>query len=242
MKEKCSYCILAMAFKNWYKELMCAQYLLTSWAAELAEKYNISIPVGTSPEHEVSFRSLPYSAAIVIVNQGGERQFQKMNFSLVPSWSTEAKVKFATHNARIETVLEKPSWRQSFLSRRCLVPLTEFVESIYENKYAGNMVKFSDINNRILTAAGIWDSWADPKTQKITQSFAILTQEPPDYIWQAGHDRCPIFLKDEAFDTWLDPNLKEGPQLLNFLKQNTDPIDFKTEIDRPLKPGWQKRR
>ncbi|MBY0555370.1 SOS response-associated peptidase [bacterium] len=217
---------------------MCAQYVLTTWASELARKYNIEI----GDDFNLNFRVLPYSPSIVIVNHNNKRQFQKMNFSLVPSWSKESKVKFATHNARIETILEKPSWKTPFVSKRCLVPITVFVESIYENKYAGHMVRFSEVNNSVLTAAGIWDSWLDSSTQTIVNSFAIITDEPPSYIAEAGHDRCPVFLNEDTMFEWINPKNNSPEFLINFLKINKRIVDFKAEIDRPLKEGWENRK
>ncbi|MEQ1723426.1 MAG: SOS response-associated peptidase family protein [Pseudobdellovibrio sp.] len=217
---------------------MCAQYVLKTKASQLAEKYNIQI----SDDFNLDFRVMPYSPAIVIVNHNNRLQFQKMNFSLIPSWSKESKLKFATYNARVETILEKPTWKTPFLSKRCLVPVTQFVESIYENTYAGNMVKFSDANNSVLTAAGIWDSWLDTSNQTIVNSFAIITDEPPQFISEAGHDRCPIFLKDESLHEWLNPRNNSPDFLLKFLKNNKPIVDFKTEIERPLKEGWETRK
>lgn len=53
-----------------------------------------------------------------------------MRYSLVPNWSKEAKVKFATHNARLESIDEKPTWKTVFSEQHCLVPLTDFIEPI----------------------------------------------------------------------------------------------------------------
>ncbi len=67
-------------------------------------------------------------APVIIQNEA-----KLMRFSLIPSWSKEPKVKFATHNARIETVLEKPTWRKPFEKKHCLIPIDYFIEPIYES-------------------------------------------------------------------------------------------------------------
>ena len=217
---------------------MCAQYILNCWASELAQKYSVPI----QEDSKVEFRALPYSPAIVVV-ENQTRQFQKMKFSLVPAWSEVPKLKFATHNARIETILQKPTWKQAILSQHCLIPMSEFVESVVENKYAGNMVKFSGTQGALLTAAGLWDRWTDPDTQEVLHSFTIITDEPSDFIRDVGHDRSPLFLKEEAFSNWLQPSKQAADtNWVEFLKHNRYHPELKVEIDRPLKAGWEKRK
>ena len=104
---------------------MCSQYALKVEAKTLSEKYNVQIPALLSAIDE---RFLPYKTAPVIVRTNGFEKLTPMNFSLVPSWSKEPKVKFATHNARIETITEKPTWKIPFKKQHCVVPMTRFFE------------------------------------------------------------------------------------------------------------------
>ena len=166
-----------------------------------------------------------------------------MNFSLIPHWSKTPKVKFATHNARIETVLEKPTWKGVFGKKNCLIPMTEFYESVTEigRPLAGNMVTFKQKENNLIVAAGIYDEWVNTETGEIIESFSILTTEPPRFIAETGHDRCPIFLPKSLSDDWL--NFKgTGTEGVKLLRSANAKIDFEAKIDRPLKAGWEKRR
>lgn len=216
---------------------MCSQYTLKTSAQELSSYYGIL----AVSEVEINSRVLPYTAAVVVREIQKKNQFEKMNYSLVPSWSKESKVKFATHNARIETILEKPTWKKPFVTKRCLVPISEFIESIYTEKWAGNLVRFSDVHGHFLTAAGIWDEWIDPQTKKTTHSFSIITDEPPEFVEKSGHDRCPVFLKKQAFSSWLDLENTDPIALIKILKTEKENVHLKVEIDRPLKAGWEKR-
>ena len=193
-------------------------------------------------DHTLDLRVLPYVPAPVVVSLDQRRQFQKMNYSLVPSWSKDARVKFATHNARIETLSEKPTWKGPLRSQHCLVPITGFIESVYGKEFAGHLIEIADSEHPVLTAAGLWDCWTDPATGKTSHSFAIITEPPPPFIENVGHDRCPIFLKKEAFAAWLDPNPQDSARVIDFLKNNKKEINFKVKIDRPLKAGWEKRK
>src|SRR5690606_26241174 len=97
------------------------------------------------------------------MNDDGEVICSMMDFSLTPSWSKEYPAAFSTYNARLnrpktkkipgkksseplqdkagqfvfEYIYEMPTWREPFKQRRCLVPVSEFVESCYRGEYAG---------------------------------------------------------------------------------------------------------
>lgn len=217
---------------------MCAQFALKIQANELSIKYGIKIPENLNAIDE---RFLPYRNAPVIVNDR-VLKLVGMSFSLVPSWSKEPKVKFATHNARIETVIEKPTWKIPFERQHCIVPITSFFESVYEGPEAGHIIRFSKNDDQLLFAAGIFDFWksADDNSKKFF-SFSILTTEPNQFILDHGHDRSPIFLDFDKAKKWT--TLIDSPsKQVQFLLENNLKPDLKIEIDRPLKDGWQNRK
>lgn len=151
------------------------------------------------------------------------------------------KVKFATHNARIESVAEKPTWKRPFESRRALIPITRFIEPIYTGSFAGNMVQFHDPKDSTLFAAGIWDEWTDKQSGEVLESFSIITGEPPAFVAKIGHDRCPLFLKRDIADEWLEPTKKSAESLIKLLRGNIAKLELEVEVDRPMRPGWEKR-
>ncbi len=220
---------------------MCAQFLIKARVDELKKKFGILVPTELDQLELLDERVLPYKQAVVVTFENGAHTLKKMAFSLIPSWSKEKKVKFATHNARVETVTEKPTWKGPFKSKRVIVPLTHFIEPIYLNSLAGNMVQFHQKDHSILAAAGIYDSWFDPETKETTNSFAIVTTTPPAFVDSVGHDRCPIFLKESAYDEWLNPKSNDPAVLLRLLKNEEMQLDLSVDIDRPLAKGWEKR-
>lgn len=179
-------------------------------------------------------RVLPYTPSLVLLKNEDEMILKEMSFSLVPSWAKTKKVSFATHNARIETINEKDTWKIPFKTRRCIVPLNSFIEPIYENEFAGNMVKFSQASGDVIFASGLWDQWIDKQTGELFESFSIITREPLQYIAKIGHDRSPVFLENNYFNDWLNPSMKEK-ELLDLLHAQKDNLEWTAEIDRPLK-------
>jgi len=230
---------------------MCAQYTVEPGPEDLMRLFNALFPEGA--EFEAETRVLPHQPAPVLSIVDKKRLVQLMKFSLVPSWSKEPRVKFATHNARLTThdeklgrdvfIFEKPTWKAAFQARPCLVPLSSFFEAAYRGPLAGHMVKFTPKHGKTLMAAGIWENWTSRETGEVVVSFAILTDEPSDEIRHYGHDRCPVFLDEGAWETWLDPKPNQNDRdKVGFLKGAMHIPSLSATSDRPLKPGWEKRK
>lgn len=225
---------------------MCAQFSLQIAAEDLR---NLGIAVSPTLE-AIDERFLPYTKIPVIVQTPQGLKLTPMNFSLVPVWSKEPKVKFATHNARIETVAEKPAWREPFLSKHCLIPLTNFFESVYEGPHAGHIISFGGAAaatfggaaaKSTLFAAGLFDVWVNLETKEPLFSCTILTTEPSPFILENGHDRTPIFLNFTDGKAWLTLRASEKEMVDFLLAKNIYP-DLQVTRDRPLKSGWEKRK
>lgn len=185
---------------------------------------------------------VPYTFAPVLVAENDVIEMIPMKFSLVPSWSPEPKVKFATHNARLESVDQKKTWKNPFIRRHCIVPMTDFIEPIYEGAHAGNMVSFHAPENQGLLAAGIWDEWADRKSGEVMASFAIITHDPLPFVEKQGHDRSPLFLQQEDAETWLTNTGEDEQELKRFLLEARNVPELEIENFRPMRPGWEKRK
>lgn len=218
---------------------MCAQFILKTQANKLSLKYGIKVPENLI---EIDERYLPYKNAPVVVQSQDVRKLVRMNFSIVPSWSKDPKVKFATHNARIETVLEKPTWQKPFESQHCIVPMSGFFESVYDGASAGHIIQFHKPDDELLFAAGIFDRWVNRTNEDdFFFSFSILTTEPTEFILKNGHDRSPIFLEFDHAAEWLRLKTK-SQSMVDFLLSNNQKPELEVTIDRPLKAGWEKRK
>lgn len=218
---------------------MCSQYTLKTDLSKMSD-LGIEVPASVNAFAE---RFLPKSVAPVVVKDKSSLKLTPMAFSLVPSWSSEPKVKFATHNARIESIIEKPTWKKPFRSQHCLIPMTGFFESVYEGPEAGNIILFTKPSKDLLFAAGIFDYWEDKiEKEKSFFSFSILTREPSDFILHHGHDRTPIFLKNENAFEWLDLLKKDDEFMREELLRQAYHPELNVTIDRPLKAGWEKRK
>lgn len=95
-------------------------------------------------------------------------------------------------NARAETVLSKPSFRDSMRHCRCVIPAAGF----YEWNKAKEQVSFRMSQSKILYMAGIWQPTAKEK------QFTILTTSPNDSV-SPVHDRMPLVLTSEEIIPWI---------------------------------------
>lgn len=210
---------------------MCARYGSATEFNWLEKKERISLPkVFTAPDEII----YPHRPAPVIIEEQGELQVRILSYSLVPSWSKDKRPKFATYNARVEEVLNKPSWREPFKSKHCIVPVKFFIESVYTGPYAGHNIAIEAKDHRVMTAAGIWDTWIDKKTGEVVDSFAILTSAPPEDVLSAGHDRCPIFLDQNHWRSWIHET-HDGKEWVQFLEKNRAEISFEFHQREALK-------
>jgi putative SOS response-associated peptidase YedK len=72
----------------------------------------------------------------------------------------------------------------------------------------------------------LWDEWVSKDGSLSFKSFAIITDDPPPEIEIMGHDRCPIFLKEELIDSWLNPQKESMKEVLEML-QHKESVEFK---------------
>ena len=213
---------------------MCAQFELEkSMFTEKMKKLNLDII-----DFNLNQRVLPHTKSPVLIKNENTISLKAMNFSLIPWWSKDKKPKFSTHNARLETIKEKPTWKNIFGKKHCLVPMTSFIEPIYTGEYAGHMIKF--ILNECIFVPALFDTWSDKGTGEVIESFAVLTSVPVPFVEQYGHDRSPVFLNQEKVFKWLDVAFKNDEFFYDILKQKYIP-EFSIDIERKLKKGWEKR-
>ena len=218
---------------------MCAQFLLRARVKDLYAAFPSGFPCEEFPE-EFDLRVLPRGRAPIFYATGDREGWGLKEFSLVPGWSKDRHPKFATHNARIESVLEKPTWKKPFLQRHCVIPLTEFIEPIYQGVWAGAMVAFG--HGKVIFAAGIHDSWMNVQTGEVVESFAILTTRPSAQIQEIGHDRSPIFLSGAAAFEWVRLKDLPGAEQIRYLEDHEETLSFEVREDRRMRAGWEKRQ
>ena len=154
----------------------------------------------------------PSQDVLSVINASDEKHAVYLHWGLIPSWTKERQGS-GIINARSETIQEKPSFRDSFKRRRCLIPADGF----YEWKKTGKTKQpyyFQMKDESVFSFAGIWDVWKRDGEEII--SCAIITTEPNELLGMV-HNRMPVILRAGDVDAWLDEDAG-GDELQDLLK------------------------
>lgn len=147
---------------------------------------------------------------ILAVIRRSDNRLGRLSWGLLPSWIKNPSGISRPINARAETLQEKPSFRDAFKKRRCLIIADGYYEWKREkhNKRPWHLA----LPFRLPFAfAGIWEAWKG-EGEEIYNSCAIITTEaraPVDKI----HDRMPVILSQESHKDWLDPRNQNAEEL-----------------------------
>ncbi|MGI9290577.1 MAG: SOS response-associated peptidase [Gammaproteobacteria bacterium] len=144
-----------------------------------------------------------------------------MRWGMVPPWSKEPNSKYATFNARAESVADKPAFRHAWnKSQTCLVPAIGY----YEWQGAkGNKQPFfiRPQNQEPLVMAGLWERWR--QDDQSLYSCTVITQ--PSYgKLEKLHSRMPLMLELGQAEQWLNDGVSVLDQLLS--NQNTERFEY----------------
>jgi putative SOS response-associated peptidase YedK len=182
---------------------MCGRYTqLRSWP-ELVELYNIT-RVGPPPNLPARYNVAPTQNVPIVrrPEDAGGRELVLARWGLIPFWAKDAKIGTRTINARAETVAEKPSFREAFKRRRCLVVADGFYE--WQKRTGGQKQPYfiSVASEAPFAFAGLWETWNDPEGGRV-ESCTIIVTEANEAL-RPIHDRMPVILRPDGFDPWLD--------------------------------------
>lgn len=176
---------------------MCGRYTLTGSPEELIEVFGVPAP---NFEHVPRYNIAPTQLAPVIAADERGTRMGRLRWGLIPSWARDPSVASKLINARAETVRTKPSFRDAFKRRRCLV----LADGFYE--WAGQAGKKQPHwiyrpDRKPMTFAGIWESWSGPDGAQHT--FAIITV-PASADIRVVHHRMPAILPAEDREVWME--------------------------------------
>jgi len=159
----------------------------------------------------------PNYFAPILISNNGNRYLTPMRYRLRPKGSrSEIPSKFNVFNARLDSLLNKKTWKPLVGRNHGLVPFNKFYEWVEENGEK-RLVSFKPSTKKTMWAPCLWDYWESPDRNISFRSFAIITTDPPVEIQEVGHDRCPIFLDEKYITNWLSPG-QDSEEYLKILE------------------------
>ncbi len=183
---------------------MCGRYVIISTPEAIRALFGYAERPNFPPRYNVA----PTQPIPVVRLDDGKRSFALMRWGLLPSWVKDPKTFPLLINARGESALGKPAFRNAMRRRRCLIPTDGFYEwqagkpSGPKRPYFVRARPGADGTAAPLAFAGLWETWTGPNGEELDTAAIITTAA--NRTLAAIHERMPVFVAKEAFDLWLD--------------------------------------
>ncbi|HXS54113.1 MAG TPA: SOS response-associated peptidase [Usitatibacter sp.] len=187
---------------------MCSRYFLDADGNVIA--YTFRVPADERIRRRYNIAP-SQEAPVVRAGQDGAREAAWLRWGLVPYWAKDPSIGSRMINARSETVMEKPAFREAFRSRRCAIPASGFYEWTGDAKH--RVPHAITIEGRALLAfAGLWERWKDRDGKRL-ETYTILTT-PANRFVSPMHDRMPAILADDDLEAWLCGSVEDAWRLI----------------------------
>ena len=192
---------------------MCYRTQMNKTIAEIEKAFNAKFvePESYVPQDEINGFTFIKTPVITDESRG---EIDLLHWGLIPFWAKEDSIKKNTLNARIETLKEKPAFRNS-VENRCLVLANAYYEWQWLDNKGKQKQKFfiTPRDQEIFAFAGIYSSWKNPDTGELINSYSIITTEANELMSTIHNHkkRMPVVLKQEDRNSWL-----AGDELNNF--------------------------
>jgi putative SOS response-associated peptidase YedK len=178
---------------------VCGRYTLATPAEELVETFGVG---ELSYDWFAGYNISPGQDAPVVAEDRRGRRIGLLRWGLAPAWMDEPGTGFV--NARAESVVNKPSFREAYRRRRCLVPADGFYEWSRPSPATDGVKQpfwFHPRGGGLVSFAGLWETWQRPDLDA-RYTFTILTTEANADV-RSVHDRMPLVIAPDERDTWL---------------------------------------
>jgi len=230
---------------------MCGRYVIFS----APEAIRALFRYGEQPNIPPRYNIAPTQPIPIVRLVDGKQSFALMRWGLLPSWVEDPKTFPLLINARGESVLDKPAFRNAMRRRRCLIPTDGFYE--WQTGAASGPKQPYFVRAKRsegappLAFAGLWETWTGPNGEEL-DTAAIVTTDA-NRILSAIHPRMPAFIAPADFDCWLDCDAvpaEEAAALIKPAEKDSEaliaPLSAQTAAERvapqqPPKPSKIKK-
>lgn len=175
---------------------MCGRFNLTAPNQEITGHFALD----RFPQHCISYNIAPGQKILTIVKRAnGCIKSANLHWGLIPPWTKSLNSDLKLINARAETLTEKPSFRNAFERKRCLIPATGFFE--WQKNGQDKQAYHIHLPEQSLFAfAGLWEHWSD--NQQSIYSCTIITTAA-NQLMQNIHHRMPVIIAPQHYQDWL---------------------------------------
>jgi putative SOS response-associated peptidase YedK len=157
----------------------------------------------------------------IVTTEFENRKVVPARWGLVNRWAKDNSRASQCINAKAETVEARPSFRDAFKKRRCVVPADGFYEWTGP-KSARRPMWIHRADGKLILFAGLYEDWFPEKDRPET-TFTIITCEP-NAVTRPIHNRMPVILEERAADDWMNPGEADPLSLKRLLIPAADDL------------------
>ncbi len=183
---------------------MCFYFKQSQTAQELQNRYKTAFEKHALYEPAI-YNGFQFPKTPIITNKNRDK-IQLFEWGLIPFWAKDKSIQKLTLNARIESIHEKPSFK-NITHNTCLILASSFFEWQWLDSKGKSKQKYEILlpNSQAFAFAGLWSEWQDKTTGKIYNSYTILTTEANDLMCKIHNSkkRMPIILHPQYEQQWL---------------------------------------
>lgn len=185
---------------------MCFFTQQTKTAQEVEHRFKATIQHTEMFETAYKINGFSFPKTPIITNQN-PNIIQHFQWGLIPSWAKDLSIQKNTLNARIETLEEKPSFK-NVVNNRCLVIADGFFEWQWLDEKGKNKQPYLITlpHHELFAFAGIWSEWLHKNTGEIINSYSIITTTADKFMAEIHNSkkRMPVILPISLENEWLN--------------------------------------
>ena len=191
---------------------MCGRFVLISDLSIITEDFNIQeVSASFTPSRNVS----PGQHIPAVIRSDDKNILTPFLWGLIPFWAKDPSTGAKLINARAETVNEKPSFKNAFQKRRCLIIADGFYEWKKDGK--GKIPYYIYLKSgKPFGFAGLYETWISPDNNKVDTCTIITTRA--NEVVQPIHERMPVIVPKEKEEVWLKNDMADPLSRLELLK------------------------
>lgn len=223
---------------------MCGRFVVARTIGEIQTIFEVDEIIGAHPG--ISFNVAPTQPISIVVDRAfdkaadgsplGElsRQLHVARWGLVPRWAKSPTEHAPLINGRIESILEKPSFKDSVIRRRCVIPASGYYEWHVNADGTKQPFYINAGADGMFALAGLYEWWADPAKasdapDRWLLSATTLTKDSAPELAHI-HDRNPVLLSPATFEAWLDPHIEGDQELLDAVAEESNVVASEAEF------------
>ncbi len=210
---------------------MCGRFVVAKAVGDIVTTFEVDEVIGEMPA--ISYNVAPTQQVAIVVDRSFEkdedggpvgelsRELHSARWGLVPRWAKGESEGAPLINGRIETILEKPSFKDSVIRRRCVIPASGYYE--WQVKPDGTKQPFYiNAGEGMFALAGLYEWWKKPDGSWLLSTTTLTKDSAPELAHI--HDRNPLLLTPDTFEAWLDPHIIGDQELLEAISSGSDEV------------------